>query len=49
MAVEAIRKWMKKLGTMRKSIKPVSETGVKSDPAFCMGPTNENTNGVFRH
>ena len=26
-------------------MKNVSETGVKSDPAFCLGPSIENTNG----
>ena len=31
-------------GTMWKSIKTVSETGVKSDPAFCLGPTIKKTN-----
>ena len=29
--------------TMRKDIKTVSETGVESDPAFCLGPPIEKT------
>ena len=29
-----------------RALKTVSETGVKSDPAFCLGPTIEKTNSV---
>ena len=31
-------------GAMWKSLKTVSESGVKSDPAFCFGTTIEKTN-----
>ena len=34
-------------GTMWKSKKTVSETGVKSDPAFCLGPIIEKTNSAL--
>ena len=49
-----IRKWLKKLPCRAKpcevpcerAYKTVSETGVKSDPAFCLGSTIEKTNSV---
>ena len=54
MAVEdfqPIRKWLKKLPWRAKprlpcerALKTVSETGVKSDLAFCLGSLNEKTN-----
>ena len=54
MAVEKyppIRKLLKKLPWRAKprvpkerALKTVSETGVKSDPAFCLGPTIEKIN-----
>ena len=31
-------------GTTRMSIKTILETGVKSDPAFCLGPSIEKRN-----
>ena len=31
-------------GATWKSIKTILETGVKSDPAFCLGPSIEKTN-----
>ena len=37
---------MVKGATMWKSIKTVSETGVKCDPAFWLGPTIEKTNSA---
>ena len=46
-----VRKWLKKLPWRAKprvpcerSYKTVSETAVKSDPAFCLGPSIEETN-----
>ena len=49
-----IRKWLKKLPWRAKprvpcerAYKTVSETAVKSDPAFCLGPTIEKTNIVL--
>ena len=35
-------------GAMWKSLKTVSESGVKSDPTFCLGPTVEITNSAIR-
>ena len=57
MAVEdspPIRKWLKKLPWRAKprvpcerAYKTVSETAVKSDPAFCFGPTIQKTNSAW--
>ena len=48
---QPIRKWLKKLPWRAKpklpcerALKTVSETGVKSDLAFCLGSLNEKTN-----
>ena len=58
MAVEEpppIKKWFKELPWTAKlrvpcerAQKTVSETGVKSDPAFCLGPTIKKTNSALR-
>ena len=50
-----IRKWLKELPWKAKprvpcerAYKTVSETGVKSDPAFCLGPPIKKTNSDER-
>ena len=42
--VERATMEIKTKGTTRKGLKSVSETGVTSDPAFCLGPTIKKTN-----
>ena len=39
----------KTMGTMRMSIKTVSDTDVITDPAFCLGPTIEKTDSAPLH